>query len=72
MAVVSTPQAGKVTLVVSELVNGKTVEYNRTFSGVKAAAVDQDVFDTVSAIAGLQSLTVVGVSRTNLSDLANG
>lgn len=72
MAVVSTPQAGKITLIVSEVVNGKTVEHNRIYSGVKAIANDQDAFDTANAMAGLQSMTVVGISRTNLSDLANG
>ena len=72
MAVVSTPQAGKMTLIVGETVNGKAIAHNRIFSGVKATAADQDVFDVLNVIAGLQKMTVNGMSRTNLVDLANG
>ena len=71
MAVVSTPQTGKLTLSVSESVAGKTVVHNRIFSGVKATANDQDSFDSLNALAGLQSMTVAGMSRTTMADLAN-
>jgi hypothetical protein len=71
MAVVSTPQAGRLTLNVSELVSGKEVNHARNFAGLKASATDQDVFDVGSAIAGLQKLTVVGITRTSAADLAN-
>ena len=43
----------------------------RNFAGLKAGATDQDVFDVGSAIAGLQKLTVVGITRTSAADLAN-
>jgi len=68
MAVVSTPQAGRLTVNVSEIVSGKEVTHARNFSGLKAGASDQDVFDVGSAIAGL---TVVGITRTSAADLAN-
>ena len=71
MAVVSTPQAGRLTVNVSEVVSGKDVTHARNFSGLKAGASDQDVFDVGSAIAGLQKLTVVGITRTSAADLAN-
>ena len=71
MAVVSTPQTGKITLSVTENVAGKNVVHNHIFSGVKSTATDQDSFDTLNALAGLQSLTVSGMSRTTLADLAN-
>ena len=71
MAVVSTPQAGRLTVNVSELVSGKEVAHARNFAGLKAGASDQDVFDVGSAIAGLQKMTVVGISRTSAADLAN-
>ena len=71
MAVVSTPQAGRLTVNVSEIVSGKEVTHARNFSGLKAGASDQDVFDVGSAIAGLQKLTVVGITRTSAADLAN-
>ena len=72
MAVVSTPQTGKMTLIVSETVNGKTVVHNRIFGNVKASVTDQDVFDVLTVLAGLQKMTVSGMSRTSLADLANG
>ena len=71
MAVVSTPQAGRLTINVSEVVSGKEVTHARNFAGLKAAASDQDVFDVGSALAGLQSMTVVGITRTSAADLAN-
>ena len=71
MAVVSTPQAGRLTVNVSEVVSGKEVSHARNFAGLKAGATDQDVFDVGSAIAGLQKMTVVGITRTSAADLAN-
>ena len=71
MAVVSTPQAGRLTLNVSELVSGKEVNHARNFAGLRAGATDQDVFDVGSAIAGLQKLTVAGITSTSAADLAN-
>ncbi len=72
MAVVSTPQAGRLTLNVSELVNGKEAAHARNFAGLKAGATDQDVLDAGTALAGLQKMTVVGITRTSSADLANG
>ena len=71
MAVVSTPQAGRLTINVSEVVSGKEVTHARNFAGLKAGASDQDVFDVGSALAGLQKMTVVGITRTSAADLAN-
>ena len=71
LAVVSTPQAGRLTVNVSEVVSGKEVSHARNFAGLKAGATDQDVFDVGSALAGLQSMTVVGITRTSAADLAN-
>ena len=56
MAVISTPQAGRLTVSVMENVGGKETVHARNFPGLKAAATDQAVYDTGSAIAGLQSL----------------
>ena len=71
MAIVSPPQAGRLTINVSEVVNGKEVSHARNFAGLKASASDQDVFDAGAALAGLQKLTVVGITRTSAADLAN-
>lgn len=69
MAVISTPQTGKITFTVKESVSGKDVAHNRIFSNIKANATDQDVFDCLNALAGLQALTVSGMSRTTLAEL---
>jgi len=44
------------TVSVMETVGGKETVHARNFPGLKAAATDQAVYDTGSAIAGLQSL----------------
>ena len=71
MAVVSTPQAGRLTVSVMETVGGKETVHARNFPGLKAAATDQAVYDTGSAIAGLQSLPLVSISRTSASELTS-
>ena len=69
MAVINTPQSGRLTLGVSETVGGKETIHTRNFAGLKPTATDQDVYDVGNGIAGLQKLSLVAISRTNSSDL---
>lgn len=71
MAVISTPQVGRLTVSVVETVGGKETVHARNFPGLKAAATDQDVYDTGNAISGLQSLPLVSISRTSSSELTS-
>ena len=71
MAVINTPQSGRLTLSVVETVAGKQTTHARNFAGLKPTATDQDVFDVGNAIAELQKLSLVSISRTNASDLTS-
>ena len=71
MAVISTPQAGRLTVSVMETVGGKETIHTRNFAGLKPTATDQEVFDVGTGIAGLQKLSLVSISRTNSSDLTS-
>jgi len=71
MAVINTPQSGRLTVNVVETVNGKEVAHARNFPGLKPTATDQDAFDVGTVITGLQKLSLVSISRTNSSDLAS-
>ena len=71
MAVINTPQSGRLTLGVSETVGGKETIHTRNFAGLKPTATDQDVYDVGNGIAGLQKLSLVAISRTNSSDLTS-
>ena len=57
MAVVSTPQAGRLTVNVSEIVSGKEVTHARNFSGLKAGAI------YVAFVGGVRVATVRVVDR---------
>lgn len=41
----------------------------RSFSNVKASALDQDVYDVAVALYGLQDYPLIGVRRNNRVDL---
>ena len=71
MAVINTPQSGRLTVSVSEIVGAKETIHARNFAGLKPTATDQDVFDVGTGIAGLQKLSLVSISRTNSSDLTS-
>ena len=71
MAVINTPQSGRLTVSVVETVAGKETIHARNFAGLKPAASDQDVYDVGNAIAGLQKMSLVSISRTNASDLTS-
>jgi hypothetical protein len=71
MAVINTPQSGRLSVNVVETVNGKETAHARNFTGLKPTATDQDVFDVGTAIAGLQKLSLTSISRTNASDLTS-
>ena len=71
MAVINTPQSGRLTLSVVETVAGKQTIHARNFAGLKPAATDQDAYDVGNAIAGLQKMSLVSISRTNSSDLTS-
>ena len=71
MAVINTPQSGRLTLSVVETVAGKQTIHARNFAGLKPTATDQDVFDVGNAITELQKLSLVSISRTNSSDLTS-
>lgn len=43
----------------------------RTYSGVKPAAADQDVYDIAAVLSGLQVYPMVSVTRVNESELVN-
>lgn len=49
--------------------NGNPVIRNKNFSGVKAAAADQDLFDVAAALAGLQEYPLSGIARTDNASL---
>ncbi|MDS1029673.1 DUF1659 domain-containing protein [Bacillota bacterium LX-D] len=72
MAVVATPVQSVLRIVVENGVDGKgnTILKNITFSKVKTAATDQDVFDTAQALAGLQQRMVQSIHRIGTNDLA--
>ena len=44
---------------------------NRTYSGVKPAAADQDDYDVAVVISGLQVYPMVSVTRVNEAELVN-
>lgn len=71
MAVINTPQSGRLTLSVVETVAGKETVHARNFAGLKPTATDQDAYDVGDVIAGLQKLSLVSISRTNASDLTS-
>lgn len=71
MAVVKHAELSRLMIKVQTGVDatGKPVLRNRTFSGVKAAATDQDVYDVAAALSGLQEHAVDAVLREDNSKL---
>ena len=72
MAVVKTPQDSRIGIKVVNGVNasGANVLKTLSFSNVKAAAADQDLYDVAASIAGLQSKSLVEIIRTDQANLA--
>lgn len=48
---------------------GRPKHSTRSYSGIKAAAADQDVFDVAVAFAGLQEYPLVVINRVNEVEL---
>jgi hypothetical protein len=71
MAVISTPVQSNLRIVVQTGTDlkGNPVYRNRSYSRVKPAALDQDVFEVAGAIAGLQKNTLQGIQRIATNDL---
>lgn len=51
--------------------NGNPVIRNKSISNVKAAAVDQDIFDVATSLAGLQEFPLSGIQRVDNASLIN-
>ena len=71
MAVTSNPQSGRLTIDVAETVDGKETVRSRNFTGLKATAPDQDVYDVGMAIGSLQKCAIVSISRTHEIELTS-
>ncbi len=73
MAVVSTPKdsvlVARYQTGVSE--TGAPVLRQKSFSGIKASALDQDIYDVAAALFGLLEYPLIEVHRENLFDLVN-
>ena len=48
---------------------GAPIVNSKTFTKIKSAALDQDVYDTATALTGLQKYTVDEIRRENESQL---
>jgi len=72
MAVVKTSQESRIGIKVVNGVNasGANVFKTLSFSNVKAAALDQDLYDVAASIAGLQSKSLVEIVRTDQANLS--
>ena len=51
--------------------DGKNVTRTKTLSNIHADAMDQDIYDMVAALVGLQSKPVVGIRKVEQSELVN-
>mgnify|MGYP000940881495 CR=1 FL=1 len=73
MALVVTPISSRLTLSVNTGTDeeGNPVLRTRSFSGVKPAAADQDVYDVALVLGGLQEHFVEEISRVNEDGLAD-
>ena len=71
MAVTSNSQSGRLTIDVAETVDGKETVRSRNFTGLKASATDQDVYDVGIAIGSLQKWPIVRISRTHEIELTS-
>jgi hypothetical protein len=50
---------------------GNPVYRNKNLSNAKPAALDQDLFDIATSLAGLQEYTLSGISRVDSAELIN-
>ncbi|MDO7788203.1 DUF1659 domain-containing protein [Desulforamulus aquiferis] len=73
MAVVKEPYACSIKLRYQTGVNaqGNPIFVNRTYNNAKIAATDQNLYDVATAINSLQSTSLVGIYRTDDSELLN-
>ena len=71
MAVTSNPQSGRLTINVAESADGKETVRSRNFTGLKASATDQAVYDVGMAIGSLQKWPIVRISRTHEIELTS-
>lgn len=72
MAIVKNPVDSRIKMTYDFGINeqGKAVTKTKTISNVKPAALDQDIFDVVTALAGLQSNAVIRIIREDNAALA--
>ena len=73
MAVVKASQDSRIGITVTNGVSATGANLFRTlrFSNVKAAALDQDLYDVAFSISGLQDKTLVEILRTDEASLAS-
>ena len=73
MAVVKEPYSSSIKLRYQKGVNasGDPIFVNTTYSKAKVTATDQDLFDVATAINSLQNNALLGVYRTDDSELIN-
>lgn len=73
MAIVATENEGRVTLVLNKGTDGdgNTLTSNKSYSRVKPAVSDDDVYEVVNGIASLQEYPVVTVRKTVEFDLVD-
>lgn len=71
MAVTSNPQSGRLTINVAESADGKETVRARNFTGLKASATDQAVYDVAMAIGSMQKWPIVSISRTHEIELTS-
>lgn len=72
MAIVKNPIDSRIKVTYDYGVDGegKAVTKTKALTNVKAAAVDQDLFDIVAALSGLQSNSVIRIIREDNATLA--
>ncbi|WP_066633905.1 DUF1659 domain-containing protein [Desulfolucanica intricata] len=73
MAVIKVPGSSSLRMTLQTGVDGEgnPVYRRKSLNNVKTGALDQDIFDTAQAIAGLQEYTLVSVERTDNAELVN-
>ncbi|QDR81976.1 DUF1659 domain-containing protein [Sporomusa termitida] len=73
MAVVKTPQSGKVVLKVQTGVSetGSPVFKLRTYTNIRSEATDDDIFAVAAGLGSLQQHTLVEIVRQDINTLIN-
>ena len=71
MAITKVPQAAHIMISYEDGINaaGGTITKSYRLSNVKAAATDADIYSVASGVAGLQSKTVLDISRVDEAKL---